>query len=85
MPPGSSIVGVPGPVGCGGGGEETGGLPEPPPPHADEKITAVNANNPNQRPECGRLMKVEIKDMKKDMRDMGLSSLDCLLHARIAC
>ena len=79
MPPLSLITGLPGLVGCGGGGEETGGLPVlPPPPQADEKIAAVIANTRNRRAEFVRLMKVEIGDIKNDMQDMDLSALVCL-------
>jgi hypothetical protein len=71
MPPVSVITGLPGPAGCEGVGEETGGLPLlPSPPQADEKIAAVIANTPNQRAEFVRLMKVEIKDMSDDSQDM---------------
>jgi hypothetical protein len=82
------ITGLPGPVGCGGGGEETGGLPVPPPPQADEKIAAVIATKPNQRAEFAQLMKVGIEDINDDMQDMNFViacaiSIACLSVGRM--
>jgi|SoiMethySBSTD1v2_1073268.scaffolds.fasta_scaffold1891249_2 hypothetical protein len=85
MPPISEIDGVPGPVGCGGGGEETGGLPEPSPPQPNEKTLAVIATNARQAAGRDELTKNKIRDIENDMRDMDLSSLDCLLYALCAC
>src|SRR6185369_6948661 len=73
MPPVSEISGLPGPVGCGGAGEVTGGLPEPSPPQADEKIAAVTANKPNPRAEFAKEMKFKIRDIANDSQDSCFS------------
>ena len=74
------MAGVPGPVGCGGGGEETGGLPVPSPPQADESSAAASANR-GARPRKTQYFGMKallIRDICDDMQDKYLVMLTVL-------
>jgi hypothetical protein len=66
------IAAVPGPAGCGGVGEETGGLPVPSPPQADESSATASANNGARSLKHRNfgLKALLIRDIGDDMQDI---------------
>jgi len=78
---------MPGPAGCGGDGEETGGLPVPSPPQADERTATASANK-GARPRNTRKVGMKallIRDICDDMQDIFLviSSLLAVIVLRM--